>query len=131
MYKLCKEADAILTVSPKGDFDSLCYLATDYNVIRHKILDLVPILSPRSDGNPIALKYLSYDLIRTDIQSGIHSSLNDCLATLYLFHLSPNYIMEKFKAATMKGSVARRKHFFRYLYEPCRETSYVFQLLRI
>ena len=26
VYKLCKEADAILAVSPESDFDSLCYL---------------------------------------------------------------------------------------------------------
>ena len=76
VYKLCEEADAIIAVSPEGYFDSLCYLAIDYNVIRHKILDLGRILSPRNDGNPITQKYLSYDLLQTDIQSGIHSSLH-------------------------------------------------------
>ena len=29
VYKLCKEANAILAVSPEGDFDSSCYLTTD------------------------------------------------------------------------------------------------------
>ena len=29
----------------------------------------------------------------------------------------------------MKGSVARRKNFIEYHYEPCKETSYGFQLL--
>ena len=36
VYNLRKEADVILTVSLKGDFDSLCYLASDYNGIKHK-----------------------------------------------------------------------------------------------
>ena len=36
VYNLCKEADVILTVGNKGDFDSLCYLASDYNGIKHK-----------------------------------------------------------------------------------------------
>ena len=58
VYKLCEEADAIIAVSPEGYFDSLCYLAIYYNVIRHKILDLGRILSPRNDGNPITQKLL-------------------------------------------------------------------------
>ena len=57
VYKLCKEADAILAFSPEGDFDSLCYLTTEYNVIRHKILDLGRRLSPSRDGNPIGFNY--------------------------------------------------------------------------
>ena len=28
---LCKEADVILTIALEGDFDSLCYLASDFN----------------------------------------------------------------------------------------------------
>ena len=36
VYNLRKEADVILTVGLKGDFDSLCYLASDYNGIKHK-----------------------------------------------------------------------------------------------
>ena len=36
VYNLRKEADVILTVCLKGDFDSLCYLASDYNGIKHK-----------------------------------------------------------------------------------------------
>ena len=93
VYDLCKEADIILTVGPERDFDSLCHLATDYNSIRTKIIDLGRLLSPRKDGNPFALKYLCYALLQTNIQSGLHSSLTDCLATLYLFLLAPNFIM--------------------------------------
>lgn len=82
-------------------------------------------MSPRSDGNPIALKYLNYALLQTDIQSGTHSSLNVCIAALYLFHLAPNFIMNKFQAIIRKESVARRNNLFRYLIQ----TSYVFHLL--
>ena len=124
VYNLCKEADVILTVAPEGDFDSLCYLASDYNNIRHKVIDLGLLLSPRKDGNPIALKYLSYSLLQTNIQSEVHSSLSDCLATLKLFHLAPNFIMKRFQDARKRGSVARRKNLFGYLYEPCKEISY-------
>jgi len=82
-------------------------------------------LSPRSDGNPIALKYLNYALLQTDIKSGTHSSLIVCIAALYLFHLAPNFIMNKFQAIIRKESVARRNNLFRYLIQ----TSYVFHLL--
>ena len=58
VYELCKEADIILAVGPERDFDSLCYLATDYNSIRKKIIDLGRLLSPRKDGNPFALTYV-------------------------------------------------------------------------
>ena len=126
VYNLCKEADVILTVGNKGDFDSLCYLASDYNGIKHKIIDLGRLLSPRKDGNPIAHKYLSYGLLQTNIQSGVHSLLNDCLATLKLFHLAPKFIMKRFQAAIKRGSIVRRKNLLGYLYEPCKEMSYAY-----
>ena len=62
-------------------------------MVWHKVIDLGRLLWPRKDGNPIALKYLSYGLLQTNIQSGVHSSLSDCFATLKLFHLAPTFIM--------------------------------------
>ena len=69
------------------------------------------LLSPHKDGNPIALKYLSDGLLKTNIQSGVHLSLNDSLATLKLFHLVPKFIMKRFQAAIKRGSIVRRKNF--------------------
>ena len=65
VLELCNKADAILTTGPEETFDSLCYLTTDYNSIRRKVIDLERLLSPRKDGNPIALNYLNHMLLQT------------------------------------------------------------------
>ena len=85
------------------------------------------LLSPHKDGNPIALKYLSDGLLQTNIQSGVHSSLNDRLATLKLFHLAPKFIMERFQTAIKRESILQ--NLLGYLYEPCKEMSYAFKTL--
>jgi len=48
---------------------------------------------------------------------------------MYLFLLAFNYILDKIEAATSRGSIARRKNYLGYVYEPCNEVSYAMREL--